>query len=149
MLNQHMFISRTAFVCSSALFFMRKIVFILFLLPLVACVTNKTSHASAEEKPVRIANDELEYEVIVFDIGFNRFLNTLAKPRGFYSITNLEIKNQFFISSYNIRANSPSQYGDIYGPSIDYQNHIRYGYEVNYLLYNYFLFFQQKYRQRL
>ena len=128
---------------------MKKIAFISFLLLLVACATNKNSHASAEEKPVRIANDELEYEVIVFDIGFNRFLNTQARPRGFYSINNLEIKNQFFVSSYNLRANNPSQFGDIYGPNINYQNNIRYGYEVNYLLYNYFLFFQQKYRQRL
>ncbi|MGO2102488.1 MAG: DUF6146 family protein, partial [Psychroflexus halocasei] len=32
---------------------------------------------------------------------------------------------------------------------IDYQPHIDYGYEVNYMLYHYFLFFEQKYNQKL
>lgn len=128
---------------------MKKTCYIFIILLLASCTANKTSYASAEEKPVHIANDELEYEVIVFDIGFNRFLNTQSRPRGFYNLTMLEAKNIFFVSSYNIRANNPSQFGDMYGPNIGYQSHIRYGYEVNYLLYNYFLFFQQKYRQRL
>ena len=32
---------------------------------------------------------------------------------------------------------------------IDYQAHIDYGYEVNYKLYNYFIYFQIQYKQRL
>ncbi len=32
---------------------------------------------------------------------------------------------------------------------IDYNPQIDYGYEVNYLLYNYFLFFQREYDQQL
>ncbi|WP_010521776.1 DUF6146 family protein [Aquimarina agarivorans] len=131
---------------------MKKTLILLLLLGFtIACATKK-EHPFKEnelEKKVRIANDSLEYELIVFDIGFNRFLNTQARPRGYFGINFLETKNYFFVTQYNIRANNPVQFGDIYGPVIDYQNQIHYGYEVNYLLYNYFLFFQRKYRQRL
>ncbi|WP_029209558.1 DUF6146 family protein [Aquimarina agarilytica] len=125
--------------------------YIILFLFLSACATKKERNFSTteKEKAVRIANDSLEYELIVFDIGFNRFLNSQAQPRGYYGINYLENKNILFVTEYNIRASNPIQYSDIYGPQIDYQNHIHYGYEVNYLLFNYFLFFQKKYRQRL
>ena len=109
----------------------------------------KTNTVKPEEKPVRIANDELKYELIVFDNGFNRFLNSIAQPRGFISLNQLETRNKILASNYNARVNNVNQFGDIYGPRIEYQSHIHYGYEVNYLLYNYFLFFQNKYNQKL
>ena len=117
----------------------------------MACATNTNRNfpAEVEEKPVRIANDSLEYEVIVMDIGFNNFLNSQTQPRGYFSLNFLETKNTIWVNSYNIRANNPTAFGSLYGPPIDYEPHIKYGYEVNYLLYNYFLFFQRKYRQRL
>ena len=34
---------------------------------------------------VRIANDELEYEVIIIDPGFSTWLNSTALPRNYYS----------------------------------------------------------------
>lgn len=38
---------------------------------------------------------------------------------------------------------------DLYLMRIDYDPQTDYGYEVNYLLYNYFLFFQRQYDQQL
>ncbi len=134
------------------IFFMKSMLYYISLfLFLSACATKKEHSFSNDqkEKPVRIANDSLEYELIVFDIGFNQFLNSQARPRGYYGINYLENRNIFFVTEYNFRASNPVQFSAIYGPRIDYQNHIHYGYEVNYLLYNYFLFFQKKYRQRL
>ena len=118
---------------------------------MVACASNTSRDFPKQnkEKPVRIANDSLEYEVIIMDIGFNTFLNSQTRPRGFFSLSFLETKNLIWVNSYNTRAMNPVTFGNLYGPTIDYEPHIRYGYEVNYLLYNYFLFFQQKYRQRL
>ena len=49
---------------------------------------NKTvvpADEAQKEKPVRIANDSLEYEVIIIDIGFYNYLNTIARPMNFYS----------------------------------------------------------------
>ena len=98
---------------------------------------------------VKIANDSLEYEIIIMELGFNAWLAT-QPPRGYYSQSFLENRNRFFVTEYNIRVNQPLRYdNDLYPLRIDYESRVNYGYEVNYLLFNYFLFFQQKYNQRL
>lgn len=124
---------------------------ILVVMSLVACGTSNKSFKNEEikEKPVRIANDSLEYEIIIIDIGFNRFLNTQAQVRGFHNQYWLENRNVFKVQTYNQRVNRPDIFGDLYPQQIDYDPKINYGYEVNYLLFNYFLFFEQKYNQRL
>ena len=41
------------------------------------------------------------------------------------------------------------RWGDMYQMRIDYDQNINYGYEVNYLLYNYLVYFQLSNNQRL
>jgi hypothetical protein len=128
--------------------------FVVVLLVLVGCSSSKTVVAK-ESTPkasdtIRIANEALEYEIIIFDPGFNSWLMGKAKPRGFYSETYLESKNQIYVAEWNIRASQPQRFGDdLYPMRIDYDPSIRYGYEVNYMLYNYFIYFQINYNQRL
>ena len=103
-----------------------------------------------EEKPVRIANDSLEYEVIILDIGFNTYLNTIARPMSFYSNEYLRTRNNYYVIEWNSRARNPSRFNpNIYENVIDYQTHIDYGLEVNYKLFWYFQFAQRKYNMRL
>ena len=110
-------------------------------------IKNKTT---VKEEPVVIANDSLEYEITILDIGFNLYLNSVAHSRGYYSQEYLESRNQFFVTNWNMRAQNTSQFNpDIYENVIDYQSNIDYGYEVNYLLFNYFMFAQQKYKMSL
>ncbi|WP_025742049.1 DUF6146 family protein [Aquimarina pacifica] len=106
-----------------------------------------TSHATSSDT-IRIANDSLEYEVIIFEPGFNSWLVT-QRPRGYYAEQFLEIRNRQYVTEYNQRVGLPQQFDpNLYLQEINYQRNIRYGYEVNYLLYNYFLFLEQRYRQR-
>ena len=106
--------------------------------------------ATQKEEPVIIANDSLEYEITIIDIGFNLFLNSVAQPEGYYSQEYLETKNRIFVTNWNIRARNQLQFNNnIYENVIDYQPNIDYGYEVNYKLFNYFMFAQQKYKMRL
>lgn len=127
------------------------------LLAAIACSTTATTKEPMAVKKdivkndtVRIANDSLEYEVIIIDPGFNTYLNSIAKPRNYYGLTFLETRNYIFVSEYNRRVLEPYRYSpDLYEMRIDYQSNIHYGYEVNYLLYNYFLYFQKEYRQKL
>ncbi|TRZ45325.1 DUF6146 family protein [Robertkochia solimangrovi] len=133
---------------------------------LVACSGNKqlsqnesgTADISAEEKAifeekkpdtVRIANDSVEYEIIIIDNGFYSWLNSIAQPRGYYSQNYLENRNNIYVINWNQRVMNPGRYGDLYQMRIDYDAGTDYGYEVNYQLYNYFLYFQRKYNQRL
>ena len=92
---------------------------------------------------VKIANKELEYEIIIFDPGFNAWLNSNAKPRSFFSQSFLESRNQFWVMEWNNRVNQPINFNsNLYEMTIDYQRNINYGYEVNYMLFNYLNYFQ-------
>ena len=102
-----------------------------------------------ENDTVRIANDSLEYEIIIIDPGFSYFVNSIARPKGYHSQSYLENKNRFLVSDYNYRVRQPQVYDPgIYEMEINYDPNIDYGYEVNYMLYNYFVYLSQKYNQR-
>ena len=123
---------------------------------LIGCTTSKSS-AIDKEKPtgvksdtIRIANDKLEYEVIIIDPGFSSWLISNAQPRNYHSQSYLESKNQIWISEWNNRVLQPMRYSpNLYEMTIDYTPSIDYGYEVNYLIYNYLVYFQNTYKQKL
>lgn len=133
--------------------FIFTILFIAFLLGCTAAKSDVTAVAKKDvvkNDTIRIANDSLEYEVIIIDSKFSTWLASRAKPRNYYGLTFLETKNYWLVSEWNRRVLDPYRYNpDLYEMRIDYQSNIRYGYEVNYLIYNYFLYFQQEYRQKL
>ena len=110
--------------------------------------TAGTTPAGTANDTVRIANDELEYEVIIIDPGFNSWLQTRARPRGYHSQSYLENKNRLWVMEWNTRVTNP-RYSQMYQMRIDYDTSINYGYEVNYLIYNYLVYFQQTNGQRL
>ena len=123
---------------------------------LIGCTTSKSTMID-KEKPtgaksdtVRIANDKLEYEVLIIDPGFSSWLITNAYPRFYHSQSYLESKNQIWISEWNSRVLQPTRYNpNLYQMTIDYNPSIDYGYEVNYLIYNYLVYFQNTYKQKL
>lgn len=103
-----------------------------------------------EQDTVRIANDDVEYEIIIIEPGFNSWLAGRAKPEGYYTQEYLENKNRQFVVAWNNRVLDPARYDPIlYEQQIDYNHFIDYGYEVNYKLYNYFIYFQIHYKQQL
>ncbi|SEH53414.1 hypothetical protein SAMN02927937_00012 [Paenimyroides aquimaris] len=93
-----------------------------------------------ENGSVKISNPEVEYEVVIFDNQFERWFVTNARPRGYYSKTFLETKNRLWVNNFNSKSRTGTSGFDY---TIDYQPSIDYGYEVNYMLYNYLLYFQQ------
>lgn len=112
--------------------------------------TTDTTSVKKGNDTVRIANDSLEYEVIIIDNGFSSWLNSRALPRNYYTLSYLENKNYQYVVEWNIRASQPNRYNpNLYEMTIDYQPQIRYGYEVNYLIYNYMIYFQNTYKQKL
>ncbi len=130
--------------------------FIIIVSLLLSCKTTNKMVTDSSEIPskvsdtVRIANEETEYEVIIIDPGFTSFLYGQAQPRGYYTETFLKQRNQIYVVEWNNRVRQPLAYSsNLYLFPIDYDNNIDYGYEVNYLLYNYFIYFQLKHKQRL
>lgn len=101
---------------------------------------NNTTAAKTSNDTIRIANDSLEYEVVVFDPGFSSWL-LRAAPRGYYSQTYLEARNRVWVQQWNIKAATQTN-NNLFLMQIEYDPKINYGYEVNYLLFNYLTYFQ-------
>ncbi|HSD05900.1 DUF6146 family protein [Flavobacterium sp.] len=129
----------------------------IILLTIIACSTSKSQVANIEKPKattsndtIKIVNEELEYEVIIIEPGFDFWLQSTAYPRGYYSQSYLENKNLFYVLEWNNRVLQPQKYSpNLYEMTINYDPNINYGYEVNYLIYNYMIYFQNKYNQRL
>lgn len=118
-----------------------------------SCNSNKNFSAENTEKltsdTIHISNPDLEYDVIIIDGGFTSWFNTYAKPKSFYTQTFLENRNRFWILEWNNRARNPMKYGNIYDMQINYDNNTDYGYHVNYMIYNYLVYFQMTNKQQL
>jgi len=99
---------------------------------------------------IQISNEDVEYEIIIIEPGFNVWLQSIARPEGYYSQSFMENRNLLMVMEWNRRVLQPNRFNrNLYELQIDYQQGIDYGYEVNYKLYNYLIYFQRKYRQRL
>lgn len=145
---------------------MKKILFnpVLFCLilcvVLISCTAQKTAldvtneekevFQSNDDEPVEISDEETEYEIIIIEPGFYTWLNSIARPEGYYSQSFLENRNIIMVTTWNQRVLQPNRFNpNLYEMQINYDPNIDYGYEVNYKLYNYFIYFQRKYNQRL
>ena len=122
---------------------------------LLACNSSKTQK-KFDDKPklesdtIRISNNEIEYDVIIIDGGFTSWFNTYARPRSFYTQSYLEARNRVWVLEWNRRAMLPSQYNpNLYEMTINYETNVDYGHEVNYMIYNYLVYFQLTKKQQL
>lgn len=113
-------------------------------------VSDEREESLEANDTVVINSDENTYEIIIIEPEFNGWLISTARPRQYYSQDFLEARNQIYVNNWNIRVNNPQQYDpSLYELRIDYSNFEDYGYEINYKLYNYFIYFQLKYKQKL
>ena len=122
--------------------------FLALVLVIISCSTTKNTSPKNDENvsitksdTVRIANDELEYEVIIIDPGFSNWLASRAQPRNFYTQNYMETRNRVWITNWNTNVIS-GRNRELFEMSINYDNNINYGYEVNYLIFNYLTYFQ-------
>ncbi|MDP5231588.1 MAG: DUF6146 family protein [Cellulophaga sp.] len=99
---------------------------------------------------ITIANEETEYEIIIIEPGFDFWIQSVAQPPGFFSQNYLETRNNIWVIEWNQRVLQPQRHNpNLYELTINYDSFTDYGYDVNYKLYNYFVYFQRKYNQRL
>ncbi|MBF8149597.1 hypothetical protein ITJ86_06785 [Winogradskyella sp. F6397] len=138
---------------------MKKIIpFIIILIVIASCksynntptINNANEHSLVQSDTVSISSDENDYEIIIIEPGFNAWLLSTARPEGYHTQEWLESRNAILVQGWNQRNLQPYTYDpNLYEVRIDYDTRTDYGYEVNYKLYNYFLYFQLKYKQRL
>ena len=127
-------------------------------LGLVSCKSLESNSKTLDERQealiandtVVIGSEDTTYEIIIIEPGFNAWLASIARPEGYYSQNFLETRNQILVQNWNLRVLQPQTYDpNLYELRIDYDPNVDYGYEVNYKLYNYFVYFQLKYKQQL
>ena len=138
---------------------MKKIIpFIIILILIASCksyntspvINNENQNSLTENDTVSISSDENDYEIIIIEPGFNSWLQSTARPEGYHTQEWLESRNTVLVQGWNQRNLQPQTYDpNLYEVRIDYDTRTDYGYEVNYKLYNYFLYFQLKYKQKL
>lgn len=121
----------------------------LLILIIIACSGSKSNISALKDSEklksdtIKIANEALEYEITIIDSGFSNWFNSNAKPRNFYSQDYFESRNKIWVNEWNTRVMQPTIYNpNLYEMQIDYQSNINYGYEVNYMLFNYLNYFQ-------
>ena len=136
---------------------MKTILFVLVIsLLILSCKSSDKTTSKIDEldtdaqlDTIRIENEALEYKIIIIEIGFDPWLRT-QKPMTYYTDSYLATRNLFYVSEWNRRVFLPGVYSPhIYNQSIDYEPSLDYGLEVNYMLFMYFEFIQEKYKQKL
>ena len=132
---------------------LKPIFYLLSITLFFACGSYSNSNSKntiTKEDPVVIANEALQYEIIIIDIGFTSYLNSIARPMSYHSQAYLQNKNRFYVAVWNNRAQNSQRYNsNIYENIIEYDSNVDYGLEVNYKLFWYFKFAEQKYKMRL
>jgi hypothetical protein len=69
-------------------------------------------------------------------------------PRNYHS-QSFGNKNRFYITEWNNRVLQPQRFDpNLYEMTINYDPTVDYGYEVNYLIYNYMIYFQNTFNQK-
>lgn len=113
---------------------------VFFINPLFA-QENKKDSTSIEIS----SKDSTEYELLVIDAGFENYLATVPHPKNFYSNEHYRNWNIQYCSEWNRRHQNPIKYGDFYETQINYDPSVDYGIDLNYKLYYYFQYIEDKY----
>lgn len=122
--------------------------FLLLLLAIIAACGTGQKTASTGQGVEVIAQDSLEYQLIILDAKFETFL-AMQPSAGFYSQAYYEGWNRQYVTEWNIRHSNPIRYGGFYQTEINYNPNTDYGLDLNYRLYNYFRFIEKEYGIRL
>jgi hypothetical protein len=60
----------------------------------------REAFSQIEGDTISIANEETEYEIIIIEPGFSLFINSIARPREYYSQSYLENKNVILFGNF-------------------------------------------------
>ena len=111
---------------------------------------NNSKSTDGKKNDIVHITDHKNFEVTFNDGNFHNWL-TKQLPKSKYLQSSLEIKNLQYTSEWNRRVGNPEFDSDLYVQHIEYQIKPKkhYGIDVNYKLFMYFKFFEEKYEELL
>lgn len=126
---------------------MRLILLVLIIIAFGSCKTAKNNQSVSPSKAYLEADDQdsSSYELIVLDPSYETYLVSQAHPIDFYSNDYYRSWNMRYVGEWNIRHNNPIRYGSFYETPINYDGNEDYDKELNFRLYHYFIFIEQRY----
>lgn len=109
----------------------------------------KTQNNTTSNQKVELKNPEVdstEYELIIFDSGFESWFLKHRKPQWYHTKESLENRNWLYTIAWNqkvIDGNyQMTRPGNPFEQEIDYRRDVDYGMDVNYKLYYYFKYIE-------
>lgn len=118
---------------------LRQLSFILLIIT-AACTSQKVAHKSPAPKIK--GEDSTEYELLVFDVGFESWYDfhnspALSRSKTYYHDWNIQ-----YVQEWNNRVIS-SRHSELFGDRIDYDFDVDYPYEIEHKLFYYFQYVEQ------
>ena len=127
-------------------------VILILILPLLifSCATQREINSNGSGRLIlrdtSQVKDSLEYELIVFDPGFDFWLSSNSFQKNQYSNAYLQSMNNLYVAEWNRRYSLGSRLIESY---IDYSPFNEYDFELNYKLFMYFKYFEESNRIKL
>lgn len=113
----------------------------------VHSVTGQENKDKINVEADSVHTDSVEYDLIVTELGYETYLIG-QPPMNFYSESYYKNWNQRYVIEWNNRYRSgPDRH--LYESEIMYDHRTEYGIELEYRLYYFFRFFEQKYNVKL
>jgi hypothetical protein len=97
-------------------------------------------------EPIDESKDSVEYELIIFDPAFDSWFFKNRRPIDFFEKSYLESWNSQLVPQWNSALVSPRHRDCAPTTYLDYRPEIDYGKELNYKLFYYFMYTQQRCR---
>jgi len=119
----------------------QNIILFFFVLLMGACAVKQP--LSIQEKDSKEASDSVEYELIVFDSGFESWFLTRSKPVNWHAQSWYEGWNRQYVQAWN-HHNLGSRYKQLIDGYINYEPDIDYGPEINHKLFYYFMYVENE-----
>jgi hypothetical protein len=117
--------------------------FILVIMLVIASCSGNRKLAKVDIKNQETEDtDSVEYELIIFDPGFESWFISHSKPTWYHSQTYYETWNKQYVISWNQKAINP-RYARYFESTIDYDPFTDYGLELNHKLFYYFQYVEK------
>ncbi len=105
------------------------------------------SKIKPDHHTLEVVEEKEEWDIIVLDVEYTTFLNSVARPKEFYSESYYSTRNLFYVTEWNNRFRS-GRNPDLYEVEIHYDSNEDYGLDFEYKLFNFFKFVEWKYKVR-
>jgi hypothetical protein len=115
---------------------------VVILLLLTACAVNKKLSKVDIKNQGTELKDSVEYELIIFDPGFESWFLTHSKPIWYHSVEYYENWNKQYVIAWNSKAIS-ARTSKYFESTIDYDPFIHYGLGLNHKLFYYFMYVEK------